>query len=334
VTEFLVGGYTADMGGEAQGIGLARSHPDGRFEFLGVAAEVESPSWLVLDGGLVHAALEGAGEVASFARTDDGLALIGRVPAGGDSPCHLAVATDALLAACYEDGALGVIGLDEHRVVSQLRQVLAGEGSGPLPRQLGPHAHTVHPLADGRVLSVDLGADRLHVHRWIDGLLDRIDSVALPAGTGPRDLIELPGGELGLLGELSCELLLLEPVGDAYEVVQILALPGATPGADLASALGLSPDGRHLYAGVRGVNRIAIIELEADGAIAVGWVDSGGDWPRHLVVDGAPLSGGVVHVANQRSSTVATFQIGVGGALTPLGTPVAVPSPTHLLPLS
>ena len=107
MTEFLVGGYTADMGGEAQGIGRARSHPDGRFEFLGVAAEVESPTWLVLDGGLVHAALEGADEVASFARTDDGLALIGRVAAGGDSPCHLAVAPDALLAACYEDGAVG-----------------------------------------------------------------------------------------------------------------------------------------------------------------------------------------------------------------------------------
>ena len=57
-------------------------------------------------------------------------------------------------------------------------------------------------------------------------------------------------------------------------------------------------------------------------------MDSGGDWPRHLVVDGD-----FVHVANQRSSTVATFRIGVGGALTPVGTPVAVPSPTHLLPL-
>jgi 6-phosphogluconolactonase (cycloisomerase 2 family) len=328
VTEFLVGGYTADMGGEAQGIGRARSHPDGRFEFLGVAAEVESPSWLVLDGGLVHAALEGADEVASFTRTDDGLALVGRVAAGGDSPCHLAVAEDALLAACYVDGALGVIGLDEHRAVTQLRQVLPGEGSGPLPAQLGPHAHTVHPLADGRVLSVDLGADRLHVHRWIDGLLDRIDSVALPAGTGPRDLIELPGGELGLLAEWSCELLLLEPVGDAFDVVQILALPGATPGADQASALALSADGRHLYAGIRGSNRVAIIELEADGAIAVGWVPSGGDWPRHLVVDGE-----FVHVANQLSSTVATFRIGVGGTLTPVGNPVAVPSPTHLLPL-
>ena len=84
-------------------------------------------------------------------------------------------------------------------------------------------------------------------------------------------------------------------------MVQILALPGATPGTDQASGVGLSADGRYLYAGIRGANRVAIIELEPDGAIAVGSVESGGDWPRHLVVDGA-----FVHVANQRSSTVAT----------------------------
>ena len=60
MTEFLVGGYSADIGGEAKGIGRARSHPDGRFEFLGLAAEIESPSWLAVDGPLVHAALEGA----------------------------------------------------------------------------------------------------------------------------------------------------------------------------------------------------------------------------------------------------------------------------------
>ncbi len=135
MTEFLVGGYTADMGGEAQGIGRARSHPDGRFEFLGVAAEVESPTWLVLDGDLVHAALEGADEVASFARTDDGLALVGRVAAGGD----VAVSprgrrSDALLAACYEDGAVGVIDLDEHGAVSRC-------ASGARRRGFGSVAH-------------------------------------------------------------------------------------------------------------------------------------------------------------------------------------------------
>ena len=196
-----------------------------------LVVEVDSSSWLLAAGDVVHAALEGTDEVASYSRTDDGLTPLARVAAGGVSPCHLAVSEGALLAACYEDGAVAVLDLDERGAVAGLRQVIAGEGSGPMPKQDGPHAHTVHPLADGRVLSLDLGADRLHVHRWTDGRLERIDSVALPAGTGPRDLIELPGGELGVLGEWSCELLLLEPLGDAFEIVQILALPGGTAGS-------------------------------------------------------------------------------------------------------
>ena len=37
--------------------------------------------------------------------------------------------------------------------------------------------------------------------------------------------------------------------------------------------------------------------LDADAVRPVGWVPSGGDWPRHLVVDGE-----FVHVANQLSN--------------------------------
>ena len=121
--------------------------------------------------------------------------------------------------------------------------------------------------------------------------------MALPEQTEPHDLIRLPGGELGLLGEWSCELLVLDPAGDAFEIVQILALPDATPGSDEAAAMGLSGDGRFLYAGLRGSDRIAVVALADDGARAVGLVSSGGNWPRHLLVDDD-----LVHVANERSN--------------------------------
>ena len=185
----------------------------------------------------------------------------------------------------------------------------------------------MHLLPDGRVLTLDLGADRIHVHAWDDGLLERIDSVALPEGTGPRDLIRLPGGELGLLGEWSCELLVLDPAGDAFEIVQILALPDATPGSDQAAAMGLSGDGRFLYAGLRGSDRIAVVALADDGARAVGSVSSGGNWPRHLLVDDD-----LVHVANERSNSIATLRIRPDGLLDPVGVAAAA-SPTQLLKL-
>jgi 6-phosphogluconolactonase (cycloisomerase 2 family) len=187
----------------------------------------------------------------------------------------------------------------------------------------------VLPLADGRVLTLDLGTDRVYLHHWSGSRLIRYDELAMPPGTGPRDLLPLPDGRIALLGEWSCELMLLEPAGESFEIVQIVDLPGATAGEDQASGLGLSPDGRFVFAGIRGSSRIASIALDADAARPVGWAPSGGDWPRHLVVDG-----GFVHVANQRSNTVATLRIEHDGTLTPHGEPVAVPSPTCLTPVS
>lgn len=320
MTEFLIGGYGADMGGTATGVGRARSHPDGRFEYLGAVAEAPSPSWVAVAGTRVFATLEGTGEVASWRISDPDYRLIPitRVGSGGTNPCHLAVIDGIAIVASYTDGAVAVVSS------SGPEQVLAGSGSGPLEAQEGPHAHHVLVLDDGRVLTADLGADLLHVHTWADSRLTRTDSVPMPSGTGPRDLLVLPDGRLAVLGEWSCDVVVLEERGDTFEVVQIVGLPGATPGVDQAAALGLSADGRHVFAGIRGSNRVATLLVD-DTLSGVGWVDCGGAWPRHLVVDGD-----FVHVANQLSSTVTSFRIGDDGTLTSVGEPAAVPSPTCL----
>ena len=70
---------------------------------------------------------------------------------------------------------------------------------------------------------------------------------------------------------------------------------------------------------------MAVIELEADGARALGWVPSGGAWPRHLLVDGELL-----HVANQSSDLIATFRIRPGELPAPIGS-TATPSPTCVI---
>lgn len=342
MTEYLIGGYGPDMGGDALGIARGRSHADGRFEFLGLVAEATSPAWLARDGDAVHAALEGSGEVQSF-ELEEGLALRpgARVDTGGEFPCHLAVvgrgAARAVVAACYGDGSLAVLPVGAEGA-SEPVQRLAGTGSGPLPAQRGPHAHHVLPLPDGSVLTADLGADAVHRHRVeVAGgavRLEREGTIALPPGTGPRDLLALPDGRVAVLGEWACDVHLLSAEGD---VVARAVLPDAErpagddgePRSSQAAALALSADGRFLVAGVRGANRVAVLALDGDGLSPVGSASSGGDWPRHLVVDG-----GFVHVANQLSGTVATLRLASDGALDPVGDPVAVPSPTCLLALA
>ncbi|MGN6503139.1 MAG: lactonase family protein [Pseudolysinimonas sp.] len=314
MTDWLIGGYGPDMGGAGTGMRWGRSHPDGRFEVGPLAAELDSPSWVTVDGARVFAALEGAGSIVELSLERGRLEPVAHHEVG-QYPCHIAVVGGMPVVACYGDGLIwtpsGSLSSDAPR--------------GPLPAQDGPHAHHVLPLGSA-VLTLDLGTDRLSVHHVVDGKLLRVDEVPLPPGTGPRDLLPLPDGRVALLGEWSCELILLEPMGDTFEIVQIVPLPEAVPGTDQAAGLALA--GRFVVAGIRGSNRIATLEL-GDAVAPVTSVPSGGDWPRHLVADGE-----FVHVANQLSSAIATFRLGPDGIPTPVGDPVAVPSPTCLAAVS
>ena len=319
MTDFLIGAYGPDMGGTATGIARGRSGPDGTFEYLGVAAETLSPTWITVDGSRAYAALEGSSAVVVFEIAGDGLEFVERLDVSGKQPCHIAIVRDRPVVACYRDGVIWMPG-----------EAIPGspEDHGPLPAQEAAHAHHIRELADGRVLTADLGTDRMYLHRWSGERLIRYDEVPLPPGTGPRDLLPLPDGRIALLGEWSCEFTLLEPSGESFEVVQIMQLPDSNPRADQAATLGLSPDGRIVYAGIRGSNRIAMIAVDADAARAIGSAPSGGDWPRHFIVDS-----GFVHVANELSNSVATLRIEPDGTLTPIGEAVAVPSPTCLMPV-
>jgi len=322
MTGLLIGAYGADMEGTAVGISYARSASAG-LVMTGRGPECPSPSWLERRGDRLVATLEGTGELAWFARTPDGWRADGVTDLAGRWPCHAAFLDDDTVAvACYGDGAVVVARHGE----TAPAQRLDGAGSGPLPAQDGPHAHRVHPLPDGRVLTLDLGADRVHIHeRTADGLLRRTGELALPDGAAPRDLLPLASGRLVLLGEWSDALFVLEPSGDGFAIVQSLVLPGATPGADQAAALGLSDDGRFLYAGIRGADRIAVVACADDRLSAVGWVPSGGRWPRHLFVDG-----GLLHVAHQNSDGIASFRLGADGMPELLGV-AATPSPSCII---
>ncbi|KQQ08262.1 lactonase family protein [Rathayibacter sp. Leaf296] len=314
---WLVGGYGPDGGGDSRGIVRLRTEPDGTLAVEALLVETPSPSFLLVDGEAVVAVAEGRGTVDAFSRGPrGGLRPLWSASSGGTAPCALARWGPVLAVADYGDGALGIV------ADGRLRQVLPGEGSGPGPGQDGPHAHAVLPLDAATMLSLDLGADRVHVHERSGIDVSRTGSVRLPAGTGPRDLLRHPGGALLVLGELSCELLVLE---DGV-VTAVVPLPGAEPG-DHAAGLALGAGGRFLYTALRGSDRIAVVELPAGGAPrAVGWVPSNGSGPRHLVVDG-PL----LHVANLRSSGVASFRLGVDGRPSPLGRPTPVASPSYLV---
>jgi 6-phosphogluconolactonase len=328
-----VGGYTDDMTGTAEGIGLLLVAEDGSLTSHGLAVAAESPSFLARSGDTLYAVAEAAQVVSAYRVAGDELHFLGLQNAAGESPCALGVLGErtVLAVACYGDGTIDLHPLETGGALLKTAQSLRSEGKSSRINQTGPHAHAVLQVDATTVLTTDLGTDEVHIHSFDGELLTRVDSVKFPTGSGPRDLLLHPSGRVLVLAELSHEVFVLEPVrdgiaADGYTLGRNLPLPGAEAG-DHAASLAISADGRFAYAGLRGSDLVSVVALSDDGATLtpVGSVWSGGGWPRHLVIDGEYL-----RVANQLTNAVATFTIGTDGLPVSHST-LSVPSPTYLL---
>lgn len=183
------------------------------------------------------------------------------------------------------------------------------------------------------MLSVDLGTDSVRVcaHDPATGELQVHTETALRAGTGPRHLAFHPGGAVVyVLHELEPQVTVCgwDPVSGQLEPAgEVPVAPEAAPGAARAypSAVVASPDGRFLWAAVRGADTVVTLSL-ADGPDKPqlsGAVDCGGSWPRDLAVD---PSGRRLYAANERSGDVTWFEVdALTGRLHRTGS-VAVPA--------
>jgi 6-phosphogluconolactonase (cycloisomerase 2 family) len=317
VTVFWVGGYT--RGGD--GVRLL----DPAVGSAPVAATTHDPSFLLASpdhAGLLYAVDEGGDAVVAILDGE----VIARVDAAGSAPCHLALVAGGrlLLAACYGDGVVSVHDVDGRGIPGPGRALPAPSAAphGPHPAQDGPHAHC--SLEVGALLLVaDLGTDRVLIHRP-EGTGHVFDgAVALPPGTGPRDLLPLPSGRVLLLGEHDARVHVLE-----LEQRRVVAsVPTTVDPVRGDQAAGMTLLGSRLTAGLRGSDRIALLRLgEDDVPVPVDSAITGGTWPRHHAIDGDRLL-----VANERSGTITA--VGFRSA-TSLGTPgpvARVPAPTFLL---
>ncbi|MFD3695429.1 lactonase family protein [Streptomyces sp. NPDC058646] len=334
-----IGSFTS---GGGRGITTAAVDPaTGALTVLTACDTVEDPSYLAVapDTGVLYAVSETEqGAVCAFRPTAGGLAALGpAVPVGGSGPTHLSVAAGRLLTANYTSGSVSRLPLGADGRPGGPASVLVHEGSGPdADRQERPHAHQVLPDPTGRwVLSVDLGSDSVRVCAPdpATGGLRVHSETPLRAGTGPRHLAFHPDGTVVyVLHELEPQLTVcrweaaagrLEPVGE------VPVAPEGAPGAARAypSAVVASPDGRFLWAAVRGADILVTFSL-AEGAEQPrpgAAVDCGGSWPRDLVAD---PSGRRLYAANERSGDVTWFEVDPLTGVPRRAGSVAVPAAT------
>ncbi|MFI7434576.1 beta-propeller fold lactonase family protein [Micromonospora haikouensis] len=336
-----LGCYTVASGGRGEGIVAARRDPvTGALTPLGTAAATPSPSFLTRHPTLpvLYAANElPEGEVSAFRVGPDGdLTPLGSRGTGGAEPCHLAVTSDGghLVAANYGGGSLAVFPLDPTGAPGERSDLVVHAGHGPDPqRQETAHCHMVSPAPDGGpLLAVDLGTDS--VYRYdLDAasgrLVPRAPRVHAAPGSGPRHLARHPDGRrCWLVGELDATVTAYELTADGALHQRGRVDASTRAGHVQPSEIAVGGDGRFLYVGNRGVGTVSVFALAGELPEPVAEVETGGEWPRHFALTGQHL-----YVADERADMVRVFRVDAAtGVPTPVGEPVALPSPTCVLP--
>lgn len=317
---------------------------------LGSMAEVSS-NWVVAhparpvlyvaggeQGGLIRVfdiddasgALRQSGETATQA-----------VPAGSGGVSYIGLTADAdtLLVADFATGSAVTVPVGPHGGLGAVASRVQDTGSGPNPRQAGPHTH--HVVIDpsgGHALVADFGADRVFTYaydratrRMSVNTPDGPGSYATAAGSGPRRLAFHPSGRtVYLLNELTADLQVLrwDPRSGRLTPRQLLTTnaPGHT-GSTSAAELAVSHDGRHVYASNRGDNSLLVLAVDPRTRLLteVQRLPCGGVTPWSFSLHPA---GGWLFVANEASGAVNLFHVDrKSGHLTDTGTSVAVPYP-------
>ena len=176
----------------------------------GVVASA-APSSLVLDASerFLYAVNEveefeglpsGTVEAYAIDAADGSLKLVNRqrLSLSATAPRHVAVSPDgsALVVAVHGGGAYNILPLGKDGSVGAVSGILKETGSGPRDEQRSAHPQMVVFDRAGRVVSADLGSDRLSVLKLDTAGLSIAGRCAAQAGDGPRQIAFHPDGRL------------------------------------------------------------------------------------------------------------------------------------------
>lgn len=341
----LIGTYTQP--GKSDGIYVYTFNAStGELKPKSSVTNIKNPSFLAVsnDRKNVYAVNEtGDGTVSSF-RFDaatGALTLLNTAPAGGGSPCY--VSTDArgrfVFVGNYGGGSLTAIPINRDGSLSQDVQTIQHEGSSVKPNQQKPHVHAAVLSKDDRFLFVpDLGTDKVNVYRINYSDKDPLTPanpgfVSLEPGNGPRHFTFDPSGKNAfLIQEMTGVVTAFTYSDGTLTPKQSLSLPpaGFTGKVDAAD-IHVSPDGKFLYASLRGdINEIVALSLDRSGLMTyAGRISTQGKTPRNFAID---PSGKFLLVANQNSDEVIVFRRDLkSGLLHPTDQKISVGAPVCLV---
>jgi len=277
------------------------------------------------------------GAVTAFSiREDGGLRRLNRVESGASGPCHCSVhpSGEFLFVAHYTGAAVSVLPIHDGHIEPP-SDVVHHSGSSVHPeRQTQAHPHSITPDPNGQSLYVaDLGTDEIVNYRLdkTNGALERITSVSVTPGAGPRHLSFHPSGRyVYVINELDSTLTGFEwssETGQLTEITTESTLPAGFEDANITAEVCVHPSGQWVYGSNRGHDSIAIFEIERQtGAISpVGYESTRGKWPRNFALD---TDGELLFAENQKTGEIVVFEIDdQSGNLRDTENRLAVPNP-------
>jgi 6-phosphogluconolactonase len=355
--EYLVyfGTYTQPTA--SRGIYAYRFQPSsGKLTPIGLAAETESPSFLVVhpNGRFLYAANEretgdGPGKnnsVTAFALDEatGKLTLLNKVSSGGEWPCHVSIDQTGkfLFVANYGSGSVTVLPIQQDGRLGDAASFVQHKGASVDPvRQKGPHAHFISPSPDNRfVLSADLGTDQIVEYLFDSSKGTLTPNTAVPTaklrlGSGPRHLAFHPTGKYVYVnGEMSSTVSAFAydaASGGLTELQTLSTLPAGFSGTSSTAEVQIDRAGRHVYVSNRGHDSIAIFGVDpTKGTLtAAGHAPTNGKTPRYFTLD---PSGNFLFAANQNSNTVTVFRVDAKtGGLRPSQSLTDIPEPVCIV---
>jgi len=315
-----------------------------------LAARTDNPTFLAIDpsqkflyaaGGATKIDGKRTGLLTAFSidKSSGKLTQLNRQPSGGKGPCH--VVLDALgkcaLVANYSSGSVASLPIAKDGKLRSAASVIQHSGSSVNKRrQTRPHAHSINLDSANRfAIAADLGNDKLLVYKFDakSGTLKPNDPPAtkLAPGSGPRHFAFHPKGKLAyVINELLSTVTAMsydQAKGTLKKVQTISTLPADFKDFNTTAEVQIHPSGKFLYGSNRGHDSIAAfaIDEESGKLTPIGYVSSGGKWPRNFCID---PTGQFILAANQNSDNIVVFRIDPKtGKLKPTGAQIAVSSP-------
>ncbi len=338
-----VGPYTRQ---ESKGIYVYRyAAASGELTPIGLAARSVNPSWLLThpNGRFLYAANESERAISAFsidAKTGQ-LTLLNQVPAGGSSPCHLALEKTGkyLMVANYGNGSVASFPIRENGSLGEVAALIQHSGKSIGRRQQGPRAHAVVLSPDHRFLFVpDLGLDQV-VSYALDATNGGLTPTAqrfvkVTEGSGPRHMAFHPNGRFAYvnseMGSLVTAFSYDSQNGALTQIQVNSTIPTDFAAENNTAEIGVHPNGRFLYVSNRGHDSIAVFEVNPGTGMLkfVEHTPTQGKIPRNFVVD---PSGQFLFVANQETGNIVQYRIDQNtGRLAPAGRVVKLEAPVSL----